>query len=100
MTGLHQPRPIPRPQGPGALHLNTSAREKKETMANRKAFIYLFILIFLKNKFIYLFIYFWLLWVFADVRGLSLVAASQGHFSLWCTGLSLRWLLFVAEHGL
>ena len=31
--------------------------------------------------FIYLFIYLWLCWVFVSVRGLSLVAASGGHFS-------------------
>ena len=36
-----------------------------------------------------LFIYFWLCWVFVSVRGLSLVAASGGHSSSRCTGLSL-----------
>ena len=36
-----------------------------------------------------LFIYLWLCWVFVSVRGLSLVAASGGHSSSWCTGLSL-----------
>ena len=35
-----------------------------------------------------LFIYFWLCWVFVSVRGLSLVAASGGHSSSRCTGLS------------
>ena len=44
---------------------------------------------FFLNKFIYLFIYFWLCWVFVSVRGLSLVAASGGHSSSWCAGLSL-----------
>ena len=34
-------------------------------------------------------IYFWLCWVFVSVPGLSLVAASRGHSSSWCTGLSL-----------
>ena len=38
---------------------------------------------------IYLFIYLWLCWVFVSVRGLSLVAASGGHSSSRCTGLSL-----------
>ena len=38
--------------------------------------------------FIYLFIYFWLCWVFVSVRGLSLVAASGGHSSSRCAGLS------------
>ena len=51
-------------------------------------------------NFIYLFVYFWLCWVFVSVRGLSLVAASGGHFSLWCAGLSLSWPLLVAEHRL
>ena len=38
--------------------------------------------------FIYLFIYFWLCWVFVSVRGLSPVAASGGHSSSRCAGLS------------
>ena len=32
--------------------------------------------------------------------GFSLVAASGGYSSSRCTGLSVRWLLFVVEHGL
>ena len=39
--------------------------------------------------FINLFTYFWLCWVFVSVRGLSLVAASGGHSSSRCAGLSL-----------
>ena len=40
--------------------------------------------------FIYLFIfYLWLCWAFVSVRGLSLVAASGGHSSSQCAGLSL-----------
>ena len=38
-------------------------------------------------KFIYLFIYFWLCWVFVSVPGIPLVAASGGHSSSRCTGL-------------
>ena len=51
-------------------------------------------LLFLKNKFIYLFIYFWLRRVFVAVCGLSLVAASGGSTlccSVWashCGGFS------------
>ena len=44
------------------------------------------LLIFFKNKFIYLFIYFWLHWVFGAAHGLSLVAASRdkrGYSLLW-----------------
>ena len=37
----------------------------------------------------YLFIYLWLCWVLVSVRGLSLVAASGGHSSSRCAGLSL-----------
>ena len=38
---------------------------------------------------VYLFIYLWLCWVFVSVSGLSLVAASGGHSSSRCGGLSL-----------
>ena len=37
----------------------------------------------------FLFFFFWLCWVFVSVRGLSLVAASGGHSSSRCAGLSL-----------
>ena len=43
---------------------------------------------FLTYLFIYLCIYFWLCWVFASVRGLSPAAASGGHSSSRCAGLS------------
>ena len=36
----------------------------------------------------YLFIYLWRCWIFVSVRGLSLVAASGGHSSSRCAGLS------------
>ena len=49
--------------------------------------------------FIYLFIYLWLCWVFVSVRGLHLVAASGGHSSLWCMGLSLSWPLLLWSTG-
>ena len=58
-----------------------------------------FLLLLLFYKFIYLFIYFWLCWVFVSVLRLSLVAASGGHSSSRCVGLSLSWPL-VAEHRL
>ena len=63
--------------------------------------IYLFIFketpLFFFN-FIYLFIY-WLCWVFVSVRGLSLVAASGGHSSLRCAGLSLSRPLLLRSTG-
>ena len=57
----------------------------------RSSFCYLFI--------IYLFIYFWLCWVFVSVRGLSLVAASGGHSSWRCAGLSLSRPLSLRSTG-
>ena len=54
---------------------------------------------FFLNKFIYLFIYFWLFWVFVSVRGLSLVAASGGHSLSRCAGLSLLWPLLLRSTG-
>ena len=54
--------------------------------------------LFFKNNF-YLFIYFWLCWVFASVRGLSLAAASGGHSSSWCAGLSLSRPLLLRSTG-
>ena len=46
------------------------------------------------------FIYFWLCWVFVAARRLSLFVARGGYSWLRCVGFSLRWLLFVEEHGL
>ena len=51
------------------------------------------------KKFIYLFIYFWLCWVFVSVRGLPLVAASGGHSSSRCAGLSLLRPLLLRSTG-
>ena len=42
----------------------------------------------------------WLLcWVFVSVLGLSLAAASGGHSSSWCTGLSPSWSLLLGSTG-
>ena len=49
--------------------------------------------------FLNLFIYFWLCWVFVSVRGLSLVAASRGHSSSRCAGLSLSRPLLLRSTG-
>ena len=57
----------------------------------------LFLIFF--NKFIYLFIHFWLFWVIVSVRGLPLVVASGGHSSLQCAGLSLSWPLLLRSTG-
>ena len=59
-------------------------------------FVFTFFFFF---NFIYLFIYPWLFWVFVSARGLSLVAASGGHSSSRCAGLSLSWPLLLRSTG-
>ena len=54
---------------------------------------------FFFNFFIYSFIYLWLCWVFVSVRGLSPVAASGGHSSSQCAGLSLLRPLLLRSTG-
>ena len=48
-----------------------------------------------ESFFLSFFLYFWLCWVFVSGRGLSLVAASGGHSSSRCAGLSLSWPLLL-----
>ena len=62
---------------------HTSIQVLKWAIEENDIYIYIFFNI------IYLFIYLWLCWVFVSVRGLSLVAASGGHSSSRCAGLSL-----------
>ena len=54
---------------------------------------------FFFSKFIYLFIYFRLCWVFVSVQGLSLVAVSGGHPSSQFAGLSLSRPLLLRSTG-
>ena len=51
---------------------------------SKQNFVFVF---FFFKLFLFLF-YFWVCWVFVSVRGLSLVAASGGHSSSRCAGLS------------
>ena len=51
------------------------------------------------KKFLFIYIYFWLCWVFVSVWGLSLVAASGGHSSSRCAGLSLSRPLLLRSTG-
>ena len=70
---------------------------------NKEGLFFFFFLNFacdlFSSLFIYLFIYFWLCWVFVSVGGLSLVAASGGHSSSRCVGLSLSWPLLLRSTG-
>ena len=56
-----------------------AAQHGQKTLKITKRFFFFFLFL---NLFIYLF-YLWLCWVFVSVRGLSLVAASGGHSSLF-----------------
>ena len=62
-------------------------------------YFFLKALLFFFFKLINWFIYFWLCWVFVSVWGLSLVAASGGHSSSRCAGLSLSWPLPLRSTG-
>ena len=55
--------------------------------------------LYLPSDFFNLFIHLWLCWVFVSVRGLSLVAASGGHSSSRCAGLSLSRPLLLQSTG-
>ena len=56
--------------------------DKIVIMCSKEFFFFFFL------KYLFLFIYFWLCWVFVSVQGLSLVVASGGHSSSRCVGLS------------
>ena len=60
-----------------------------------ESFFFFFIVLAISCIFIYL----WLCWVFVYVRGLSVVAASGGHSSSRCAGLSLSWPLLLRSTG-
>ena len=49
--------------------------------------------------FSFFFINLFYIWVFVAAYRLSLVAASGGYSSLWCTGFSLWWLLLLRSTG-
>ena len=68
------------------------------TQKHRKTIIIQCIPLTFLLVFIYLF-YLWLCWVFVSVRGLSLVAASGGHSSSRCAGLSLSRPLLLRSTG-
>ena len=54
---------------------------------------------FFLNINLFIYFYFWLLWVFVAVRGLSLIAASGGHSSLRCADFSPQCPLLLWSTG-
>ena len=63
------------------------------------SFMYCLWLLFFFFFFFLFFYFFWLCWVLVSAQGPSPVAASGGHSSLWCTGLSLSWPLLLWSPG-
>ena len=72
-------------------------REVKSMIIKEESFFFLIISTF--NYYLFIYLFFWLCWVFVSVQGLSLVAASGGHSSSRCAGLSLSWPLLLRSTG-
>ena len=101
-NSLHVPSPLP-PPNPDICNFFKREFERHVTRWQKKisawwtwvccniTMHFFFVLI--------LFIYLWLCWAFVSVRGLSLVAASGGHCSSRCAGLSLSWPLLLRSTG-
>ena len=87
-----QPPPNPIPWLPGR---SPGSRDLVDTSLSSLGWPALCPLFF----FINLFIYFWLCWVFVSMRGLSPAAASGGHSSSRCAGLSLSRPLLLQSTG-
>ena len=71
--------------------------KEKLLVTDHERWFFFFLIISTFLIIIYLFI--WLCWVFVSVRGLSLAAASGGHSSSRCVGLSLSWPLLLWSTG-
>ena len=94
------PRPGLEPVSPAlAGRLSTIAPPGKPQLFTFFFFFLNGTVIFRFYLFIYLFIYLWLCWFFVSVRGLSLFAASGGHSSSRCAGLSLSRPLLLRSTG-
>ena len=77
---------------PDITEFNTFYMELRFFIPGTHSFFVFFLNFYL--LFIY-YVYFWLCWVFVSVWGLSPVAASGGHSSSRCAGLSLSWPLLL-----
>ena len=78
----------------------TEGEAREETWSSvNSSFLLLFFFLMKASLFIYLFYFLGLCWVFVSVPGLSLVAASGGHSSSRCAGLSLLRSLLLRSTG-
>ena len=90
MNGHQEMRHSPPTTGnPGVLYCS-SFKETNFSIEQLIVFVFFFF---------FLIYFFWLCWVFLSVRGLSPVAASGGHSSSRCAGLSLSRPLFLRSTG-
>ena len=65
----------------------------------RRCSFFFFLIISTFNYYLFIYLFIWLCWVFVSVRGLPLAAASGGHSSSQCAGLSLLWPLLLQSTG-
>ena len=99
-TGVPAPKPKAALQQERWISISSQRLMEDIQVALEILFCAGFLFFFFFNfGFIYLFIYLWLCWVFISVRGLSLVAASGGHSSSRCAGLSLLRPLLLRSTG-
>ena len=112
-TGLVAPRHVGSSRNRARTCVSCIGRRLLNHCTTREALIYIYyiyilyiiyiyfiyIYIYIKYIYIYIFFFFWLCWVFISVRGLSLVAASGGHSSSRCAGLSLLRPLLLRSTG-
>ena len=90
--------PLPALAAPASCRHLASAEGRTLALDSRRSRFSSFLFF---NKFIYFILSSsWLHWVFIAARGLSLVVASGGYSSLWCTGFSLQWLLLLGARVL
>ena len=104
LTGLVTPRHAGSFQTRARTRVSCIGRQILNHCATREA-AYKFIFYICNSvslflyKFIHLFIYLWLRWVFVAAHGLSLVAVSGGYSSLRFVGFSLQWLPLLQSTG-
>ena len=83
----------------GEINENISTTYLDKYLRKYKTFTYFFFFLKVLAPLIIIYLFIWLCWVFVSVRGLPLAAASGGHSSSRCTGLSLSRPLLLRSTG-